>query len=80
MTILFAQHEDNKAPRIFKDPLYVMGISSHILENFSQKNFSLHSDFTKGYYILGSSWMVDTESKYPFLKEEKKFIGNLFNK
>lgn len=56
-----------------------MGISSHIFEIFSHKNFSLPSD-CRGVIILGGPMNVDEESQYPFLKEEKEFIGNLLHK
>ncbi len=79
MTILFIQHVRNEGPGIFKEVLDEMGISSHIFEIFSHKNFSLPSD-CRGVIILGGPMNVDEESQYPFLKEEKEFIGNLLHK
>lgn len=79
MTLLFVQHVDNEGPGIFEDVLDEMGISFHVVEIFSHKSFSLSSD-CRGVIILGGPMNVDEESKYPFVKEEKKFIGNLLNK
>ena len=79
MTLLFVQHVDNEGPGIFEDVLDEMGISFHVVEIFSHKSFSLSSN-CRGVIILGGPMNVDEESKYPFLKEEKKFIGNLLNK
>ncbi|MCK5422904.1 MAG: type 1 glutamine amidotransferase [Deltaproteobacteria bacterium] len=76
MTILFIQHVRNEGPGIFKEVLDEMGVSSHILEIFSDKNFFLPTD-CRGVIILGGPMNVDDEPKYPFLKEEKEFIKNL---
>lgn len=79
MTVLFIQHVRNEGPGIFKEVLDEMGVSSHIFESFSHKNFSLPSD-CRGVIILGGPMNVDEESKYPFLKEEKKFINDILKK
>ena len=79
MTILFIQHVRNEGPGIFKEVLDEMGISSHILEIFSDKNFFLPTD-CRGVIILGGPMNVDEEPKYPFLKEEKEFIKDILKK
>ena len=79
MTILFIQHVRNEGPGSFKEGLDEMGVSSHILEIFSDKNFFLPTD-CRGVIILGGPMNVDEESKYPFLKEEKEFIKDILKK
>ncbi|MBW2222516.1 MAG: type 1 glutamine amidotransferase, partial [Deltaproteobacteria bacterium] len=79
MTILFIQHVRNEGPGIFKEVLDEMGVSSHILEIFSDKNFFLPTD-CRGVIILGGPMNVDDEPKYPFLKEEKEFINDILKK